>query len=93
MVLPKPLKTVQSNHFNTDTLGTIERKGVVLLKPTINLLFDQNTNEIKQDGSIVKLTISKLHQAVFPGIISMNTLKRLDKVAHYTLRYQTPFSA
>ena len=69
MVLPKPLKIVRSNPVNKDTLGTIERvriKRVMLLKPTINLLFDQNTTEIKQDSSIVKLNISKLHQAVFP---------------------------
>jgi len=63
MVLPKPLKIVQSDPVNTDTLATIENvriKRVVLLKPTINLLFDQNTSEIKQDSSIVKLNISKL---------------------------------
>ena len=72
------MKIVQSNPVNKDTLGTIERvriKRVMLLKLKIHLLFDQNTTEIKQDNSIVKLNISKLYQAVFPWTF-FQTFKR-----------------
>ena len=38
----------------------------VMLKSKIRLLFNQDTTELKQDASIVKLNISELHQAVIP---------------------------
>ena len=52
-----------------DSEGTKESvriKRVMLFKSKIHLLFNQDTTEIKQDASIVKLNISKLHQAVIP---------------------------
>ena len=49
--------TVQSNPVDMDTEEAIESVCIS------GLLFHQNTTEIKQDTSIVKLNISKLHQA------------------------------
>ena len=58
----------KSNLANTDSEGTKESVRIkrVMLKSKIHLLFNQDTTEIKQDASIVKLNISKLHQAVIP---------------------------
>ena len=52
---------IQSNPVNTDIEGVIERsvkKHLFILK--------QNTKEIKEDISIVKLNISNLHKAIIP---------------------------
>ena len=58
----------KSNLANKDSEGTKESVRImrVMLKSKIRLLFHQDTTELKQDASIVKLNISKLHQAVIP---------------------------
>lgn len=58
----------KSNLANKDSEGTKESVRImrVMLKSKIRLLFNQDTTELKQDASIVKLNISKLHQAVIP---------------------------
>ena len=65
----------------------------MFFKSKKHLLVNQNTTEIKQDASIFKLNIFKLHQAIIPWTMYMKTLKSLEKVAHYTLHNQKLFSA
>ena len=60
-----------------------------VFKSKIHQLCEQNTNEIKQDSSIVKLNISNLHKAVIPQTMSMSTLKSRS----FTFLNQEPFSA
>ena len=61
----------------------------MFLKSQIHFLFDQNTTEIKQDTSMIKLNYFKIHQGVIPWTIPM--LKYL-KVLTKSLRNQKLFS-
>ena len=58
-------------------------KRVMLLKKKIYLLVNKNTKKIKQDTSIVKVNISKLHQAVIP-----RTITKFMLITHYVIKYK-----
>ena len=73
-----------SNPINTGTEGIIESVRInrvsllsmsYYLKWKKLLLLEQNTKEIKEGTTIIKLNISSLHKAVIPWLKCMETLK------------------
>ena len=72
-----------SNSINTGTEGTIESvriNWVSLLSMSYylskkKLLLEQNTEEIKESTSIIKLNTSSLHKAIIPWLKCTETLK------------------
>ena len=83
-----------SNKQHEDELNTdgdmafcskhVRIKWVMFLKSKIHLLLDQNTTEVKQDTSIIKLNISKLHQAVIPQTVPWKHSKFLSRLLYIT---------
>lgn len=62
-------------HVNKDTEGSYKVSGHMLCKSKIYLMNEQNTKEIKQDISIMKLNNPNHHKAVIPRIMSVKTFK------------------
>ena len=60
-------------------------KYIMLLESKIHILFEQNTKEIKEDISIVKLKITNLHKAIILQDKFTETLKNRSSV-YYSIK-------